>query len=90
MNPVVMAAFADELSSIHGIEKDAFLGSLAKGIGKMLRPKAAKPFKPSFKGHSKSLGLGTKKTPTGVVTQRSMEPGGLQQQKFVTGVEGWN
>ena len=91
MNPTMMAAFADELSLIYDMEKDAIsLGGIAKGIGKMFKPKAVKPLKMSFKGHSKALGLGTKVNPQGVVTKRTMNPGGLQQQRFVTGVEGWN
>ena len=39
MNPVTMAAFAEELSLIHGLEKDAVsFGGIAKGIGKMFKP----------------------------------------------------
>lgn len=95
MNPIVMAAFTDELAYINGFEKDAGLGSMisgaAKGVGKMFKPKIKPPsgFKPSFKGHNKALNLGTTSN-RGVVTKRTMQPGGLQQKKFVTGVEGWN
>jgi hypothetical protein len=63
------------------LEKEALFG-----FGK-LKPKA--PLKMSFKGHSKALGLGTTKTPAGVVTKRTMGPGGLKQTKHVTGVSGW-
>jgi len=57
------------------------------GFGKV-KPKV--PLKMSFQGHKKALNLGTTKTPTGVVTKRTMGPGGLKQTRQVTGVQGWN
>ena len=66
---------------VSSLEKEALFGL---GV-----PKPKVPFVPKFKGHSKALGLGTKKTTTGVVTQRTMGPGGLQQQRHVVGVPGW-
>ena len=44
MNPIMMAAFADELALINNFEKDAGLGSMlggvAKGVGKLFKPQA--------------------------------------------------
>lgn len=75
-----------------GMEKSsAFYAGVQTAIEKRalfgLKPRV--PLKMSFKGHSKALGLGTKVDPRGVVTKRTMGPGGLRQQRHVTGVPGW-
>lgn len=43
MNPIMLAAFTDELALIHGIEKGAgFLSSIGKVLGGKLGPAAGK------------------------------------------------
>jgi len=102
MNPIMMAAFVDELAYINGFEKDAGLGSMvagaAKGVGKLFKPKALKSsgFTPSFKGHGKTIqqavSKGTGTNARGVTQTAKWNPmtQNVKRQKFVTGVEGWN
>jgi hypothetical protein len=91
MNPIVIAAFQDELLKIssEALEKDSLFGFGAK---KAL-PQVAKTFVPSFKGHAQALKsvTGTRIDPRQVVQTKAWNPMAqtVSRQTHVTGVPGW-